>query len=266
MKDKNFWVWGKHSVEAVVENFSEDILELIFLEESLNADDKNAEEVKALKKQALDSGVRVRTVKNLPKEYSSKRHQGVLATIKKTTAGELYDFNDALEACTEGKVYQWALLDRLEDPRNFGAILRSAAAFGLSGVIFGGRQQAPLTGVVAQTSAGQCFRVPLFELGNTNQVFKSFDKAADSGAEICIASLDMDGISLGDFADSVVQSEGAGSGVRHVLWILGSEGTGVRPGLIEKSSHKVSIPMEKSVESLNVSVASSLAFYSVYSK
>ncbi|NCN41565.1 RNA methyltransferase [bacterium] len=260
MKDKNFWIWGKHSVEAVLENYPESILEFQML---TDLKDHKADGVESLVQLAQDQGIKIKKVANFPKDYGVKRHQGVLLSMKAAPVGDIRDFNQALEVASEDKLYQWALLDRVEDPRNFGAILRSAAAFGLSGVIFGGRNQAPVTGVVAQASAGQCFRVAMFELGNTNQIFRSFDEASEAGqCEVAVASLDMDGQGLQEFAGEFK----AKSGTRHVIWVLGSEGRGVRPGLLEKSSHKVSIPMEKSVESLNVSVASALAFYALYSQ
>ncbi len=254
MKDKNFWIWGLHSVEAAIENFPDLVLEVAIL--------KDQPGLEALVGQCQDQKLNVRELDAFPKEYSSKRHQGILAAIKRSPASGLPEFNFSVEGCKKNRIYQWALLDRVEDPRNFGAILRSAAAFGLSGVIYGGREQAPVTGVVAQASAGQCFRVPLIELTNTNQIFRTFEEAsARDNAQVAVAALDMDGQLLNDFA---ADQRTEISSPRHVVWILGSEGRGVRPGLLERSSHKVSIPMEKSVESLNVSVASSLAFYSLY--
>lgn len=255
MKDKNFWVWGLHAAEALIGEHPDAILEL----QIARKDDANQEARSKLEAQAKDAGIKFQTVERVKKEYSDKRHQGVLALLKRAPTLSIHDLNDFLEntASASGapKCRQWALLDRVEDPRNFGAILRSAAAFGLSGVFFGQKQQAPVSGVVAQSSAGQCFRVPLYELSNVNQVFTSFES---SGRRFVCASLDMEGEELDSFAQSTQAGEAT-----DVLWILGSEGRGVRPGLLERSTDRVKIPMSPTVESLNVSVASALAFYSL---
>jgi 23S rRNA (guanosine2251-2'-O)-methyltransferase len=253
VKDRNLWIWGWHSVEACLDSFPELVLELKVEEEALRA----SPELQKIVKAAKEAGVRVDSVRSLPKDYADKRTQGCLALLKRAPTLGPSDLARVFEEPAPKRLRQWAVLDRIEDPRNFGAILRSAAAFGLSGVIFGDKQQAPLTAVVAQASAGQCFRVPLYEVSNPNMLFRVFDEQVHLRAAVAV--LDMEGVSLvravkdfreGDFSD--------------LVWILGSEGRGVRPGLIEKASHRVSIPMEKSVESLNVSVASSLAFYAMY--
>lgn len=255
MKDKNFWVWGLHATEALVAEHPDSILEL----QLVDKDDANQEARQKLATEAKDAGVKFQNVERVKKEYSDKRHQGALALLKRAPTLSIHDLNDTLENtasdASAAQCRQWALLDRVEDPRNFGAILRSAAAFGLSGVFFGQKQQAPVSGVVAQSSAGQCFRVPLYELSNVNQVFTSF---ASSGRRFVCASLDMDGEELDVFAKNTQSGEAS-----DVLWVLGSEGRGVRPGLLERSTDRVKIPMSPTVESLNVSVASALAFYSL---
>lgn len=253
MKDRNLWIWGWHSVDACVDSFPELVLEL----KIEDAAHKTSPELQKIAKSAKSAGVRVDFVRALSKEYADKRTQGCMALLKRAPTLGTRDLSDIFEADAPKTLRQWAVLDRIEDPRNFGAILRSAAAFGLSGVIFGDKQQAPLTGTVAQTSAGQCFRVPLFEIPNPNTVFRMFEENAHLRAAIAV--LDMDGETLTKAVKGFMKDE-----TSDLFWILGSEGQGVRQGLKEKASHTVSIPMEKGVESLNVSVASALAFYAMY--
>jgi len=253
MKDRNLWIWGWHSLEACIESFPELVIEVKIEDEAHKA----SAELQKIAKSAKAQGIRVDFVRALSKEYADKRTQGCMALMKRAPTLGVRDLSDIFEAEAPKKLRQWAVLDRIEDPRNFGAILRSAAAFGLSGVIFGDKQQAPLTGTVAQTSAGQCFRVPLFEIPNPNTVFRMFEENAHLKPAIVV--LDMDGESLTKAVKGFIKDE-----YSDLFWILGSEGQGVRPGLKEKSSHTVSIPMEKGVESLNVSVASALAFYATY--
>jgi len=253
MKDRNLWVWGWHSVESCLENFPDLVLELKIEDEA----HRGSVELQKIVASAKAAGVRVDFVRALPKDYADKRTQGALALMKRAPTLGVPDFTDLVEGEAPQNLRQWAVLDRLEDPRNFGAILRSAAAFGLSGVIFGDKQQAPVTGVVAQASAGQCFRVPLFEVPNPNTIFRVLDEQAHLRSAVAV--LDMDGEKLQDAVRGFREGE-----FTDLVWILGSEGRGVRQGLLEKASHRVSIPMQAGVESLNVSVASALAFYAMY--
>src|SRR3989344_206813 len=78
-------------------------------------------------------------------------HQGVIALI---SAGAL------------------VLLDEIQDPHNVGAIIRSAAAFGIAGVLIPQHNQAPITGAVVKVSAGMAFRVPLVAIGNVNTTLR----------------------------------------------------------------------------------------------
>jgi 23S rRNA (guanosine2251-2'-O)-methyltransferase len=250
MKDRNLWIWGCHSVQACFESFPDLVMELKVEDEALRV----SQELQKIAAMAGEAGVRVERVRSLPKEYQDKRAQGCVALLKRAPVEGPRELADQLQGQAPSLLRQWAILDRIEDPRNFGAILRSAAAFGLSGVIFGDKQQSPVTGVVAQASAGQCFRVPLFEVSNANKVFGIFEEQVELRAAFAV--LDMEGTAL----DKALKGFHA-SGYSDLVWILGSEGRGVRPGLVDKATHRVSIPMENDVESLNVSVASALAFY-----
>jgi len=158
------------------------------------------------------------------------------------------DFEEEFQAgLAEGRG-QWAILDSLQDPRNYGAVLRSAAAFGVKAVIVGRKDQSPLTGVVAQASAGQSFRVKSVSANNLGQIVKI---ARDAGAHVL--ALDGSGKSLRDWF--AAKPQGA------IVWVLGSEGEGVRSKLLENATQVLRLPMAAGVESLNASVAASLAFY-----
>jgi 23S rRNA (guanosine2251-2'-O)-methyltransferase len=270
MKDRNLWIWGLHSIEAALDECADLILEIKIEESALQVSSRQQEssfdqqlsKLKSFQKRAKAEGIRCEVVRELPKEYRDKRTQGCVAMLKRAPSLGPRDLDEALKSFEKESATgprQWALLDRIEDPRNFGAILRSAAAFGLKGVFFSDRQQSPITGVVAQASAGQCFRVSLYELSNLNQSFKVFED--QKILKVVVAALDMDGQPLENFV-----AEQRNVGVSDIIWLLGSEGRGLRPGLLEKATHRVSIPMEAGVESLNVSVASALAFYAVHKK
>ena len=236
------WIWGFHAIEGCLENYPELMLEL-YLE-------KNSEREFAKKLSAL--GGKPQIVERLPKAIIEKRTQGIGARIKYFPTILFNQFRDDLEGqLTDQTPRQWAILDRVEDPRNFGAILRSACGLGVTAVFVLDHHQAPMTGVVAQASAGTSFRIPVIVCSTWNPLFQLLE-------EHPVHKLGLDGD--GRLIESVVQ-DAAKAKPAKIFWFVGSEGEGLRHGLKEKCETLVKIPMTEGVESLNVSVASSLAFY-----
>ncbi len=237
------WIWGLHSVEACLECFPESILEI---QVEGNAD------FSSLQNALRQSGLEVSKVAHLPKLLSEKRTQGVAARLKGFPGRELKEYLEELtpllETPLEGdKPSQWAVLDGIQDPRNFGAILRSAAAFGVQAIFIRDRNQAPLNGVVAQASAGNMFRIPVVTCVNFSSLVELFRDNAHVILGLEAGARDM---------ESALKEHR-----QHRLWILGGEGSGIREGLREKCNALVSIPMAEGVESLNASAAATLAFY-----
>jgi 23S rRNA (guanosine2251-2'-O)-methyltransferase len=250
VKKPEDWAWGLHSFEAALECHPE-----IFLE--IQVEEEAAADVRArVESLAKAQGLRLKTVRRLPGFLAEKRTQGVAFKIQNFPQERYADFEEEfLAALREPAAHsrQWAVLDSLQDPRNYGAILRSAAAFGIEAVITGTRDQCPLTGVVAQASAGNAFRLRNVEAPNLSRVLERVQTEAGN-----IWALEAGGRGL-------PQLLGSGE-PRPIVWIVGSEGEGIRSGLLKYVTEKVSIPMEPGVESLNASVAASLAFYGVYSQ
>jgi 23S rRNA (guanosine2251-2'-O)-methyltransferase len=246
MKDE-VWIWGHHAIEACFDTHPELLLEILS-ERDPGQIARSPDPADLLLRRLKDEGQRVTQARALPRDLADKRTQGLAARLKRFPYARL---SDVKELRKQPGVRQWALLDGVEDPRNFGALLRSAAAFGLSGVFVASRNQSPVTGVVAQAAAGQCFRVPVVLCGNLKEVWTAFE----DGPFAVFATLDAGG-------------EDLSSRVAHLkaddwVWVIGSEGEGVRPSLKDKCEAIVRIPMAPGVESLNVSVASSIAFYAV---
>lgn len=236
------WIWGHHSVEGALATVPELVLEVLCEKGGLS---KLPEQLQSV---IEDTGVKVRE-QALPKVNADGRTQGIVARLKYFPTVRWQDFKDDFDkALSEPKPSQWAILDRVQDPRNYGAVLRSAAAFGIKGIFVTMREQAPLTGVVAAASAGNLFRVPVIEVSNLKHVVDAAREAAAHvfGLDMGVEDLDT---GLREAADC------------SVVWVLGSEGSGVRPGLREGCTKIVSIPMVAGVESLNASAAATVAFY-----
>jgi len=139
--------------------------------------------------------------------------------------------------------------DGITDPRNLGAIIRSAAAFGASGVVIPSRRSVGMTPAAWKTSAGAAARLPVAMAANLNAALKEFQKQG-----LFVVGLDGDGdVSLPDLelAD------------QPLVVVVGAEGKGISQ-LVRKSCDQiVSIPISSQVESLNASVAASLALYEI---
>jgi len=139
------------------------------------------------------------------------------------------------------------MLDGITDPHNFGAILRTADAAGVRGVIIRERRQAPLTDVVVKSSAGAAYLVPIFQVVNLNQILHVLkDEGFWSVAAIS--------------GDKVRHFTKYNWNAKTVL-IVGAEGAGVSDLLAKEADDRISIPMQGKVESLNVSVATGILLF-----
>lgn len=250
------WIWGFHSVEACLETYPELVLELQIEASPSQKTGKVDPEIRRLASSADLAGVKLTEVPRLPKILSERRTQGVAAKLKEFPVKFFSEIEaEFSEVPEEGKSpRQWVLLDGVQDPRNFGAILRSAAAFGVSGVFIRERNQCPPNGTVAQASAGALFRIPIVVCSSFGAIFR---RAEECGVRV--VGLSADGQSLGQVIPNRRDNQS-------LLWILGGEGDGLSPGLREKCYGIGSIPMRSDMESLNASVAASIAFYATAQK
>jgi len=169
--------------------------------------------------------------------------QGVIAQITPVSYLEFHDWLDSAEPDSETAIL---LLDGIEDPHNFGAILRSAAAAGMTAVVVPKHRQAPVNATVFKTSAGTAGRIPIVRTGNLNQ---SILELKERG--FWIAGLDQD-------AD---QSLWGLEATVPLAFVIGSEGQGIRKKTSEHCDFHYAIPMSNGVESLNASVSAALICY-----
>lgn len=138
------------------------------------------------------------------------------------------------------------VLDQLSDPHNVGAILRTAAAFGVTAVIVQDRHAPPQSGALAKAASGALDQVPYVEVVN---IARTLDQLAERGFwRIALA---------GDGEQSLAEAAPAGD----VALVLGSEGSGIRRLVREHCEASAFIPISPTVESLNVSNAAAIALY-----
>ena len=137
------------------------------------------------------------------------------------------------------------LLSGVEDPHNFGAIIRSAAGFGASAVLMPQKGQAPLSGAVLKVSAGMAFRIPLVTIADIPKTVADLKKR---GFKVHALAAGAKTIADEPFAEPAVL-------------ILGNEGTGVPKTIRALVDQTLSIPMHPRTESLNVAAAAAAALF-----
>lgn len=175
---------------------------------------------------------------------SSHSHQGIIA------------FAEGIELVTPQNIIAFAeqknedpfliILDQIQDPHNFGSIIRTAYAAGIHGVIYQKRRAASITPVVLKSSAGAAEHILLAEVSNINY---AIDELKEKG--LWIAGADMDGGQLHFQADL----KGP------IGIVIGSEGQGIRKLVKSKCDFIIRIPMLGDLGSLNASVAAAVLIY-----
>lgn len=172
-------------------------------------------------------------------------HQGVALRLPEYEYAHPDDvMGDALDAAT-GLV---VALDHITDPRNLGAVIRSAAAFGAQGVIIPERRSAQMTAAAWKTSAGAAARMPVARATNLNRVLTQY---ADAG----FAVVGLAGEGDVDVADLTFDGP--------VLLVVGAEGDGLSRLVRQNCTYLARIPIGSTVESLNAGVAAGIALYEI---
>lgn len=175
-----------------------------------------------------------------------KGHQGIAAVVEKK---KFLSIEDLLEIpAKKGEIPFFLILDLIEDPRNFGAILRVADAAEVHGVVFQSHRSAGITSVVSKASAGALEYVNLAEVVNIKHAIDKMKMlditiiGAEAGSKLTPWDIDMKG---------------------PMAFVIGSEGLGLRKTVREMCDFVVSLPMRGKVNSLNVSVATGILSYEV---
>ena len=191
------------------------------------------------------------TVQRLPRKLLTQKvrhqhHQGVIAVIAESAYAGISDILNVAKQRNEPPLV--ALLDSIQDPHNFGAVIRSADGAGVHGIVIPKNHTVGLTPAVQKASAGATAYVPIAQVTNLARIMEELKQAGlwlvgtHQDAEQTIYEADLTG-PLGI--------------------VLGSEGKGMRRLVREKCDFLVRVPMYGKVESLNVSVTAALIFYEV---
>lgn len=195
---------------------------------------------------AEEAGVRVRLAPRIELDglAGTTAHQGVLAEAQELSWADPQEIWDLAER--RGEAPLLVLLDGITDPRNFGAIIRSAEVLGAHGVVAEERRSAPLNAVVAKTAAGATAYLPLVQVKNLPRFM---DELKERGVWVYGAA--------GEAAQPLERTDLSGP----VALVIGSEGDGLRRLVRDRCDGLVSIPVRGQVSSLNASVAAGILIY-----
>lgn len=174
-------------------------------------------------------------------------HQGVVLEIAAKTVGDEKALKEFLADMPANPLF--LLLDSIQDPHNLGACLRSAAAFGVTAVIWPKDKQAQLSPVVHKVACGAVEQLHLFVVTNLS---RSMEMMREAGVW-------MIGTVLNEAAKPLAEMDLKGP----IGMVMGSEGEGLRMGTQKQCDFFAYIPMHPGMQSLNVSVATGIALYEV---
>lgn len=238
MKDTDM-VYGVH---AVMESLQANTGNKLYVQDDLRG--KNVDKIKAL---AAEKKVSISWTpkKTLSEMTAGAVHQGFVLRVSEFAYTELSEILAKAETEDNPLIL---ILDGLNDPHNFGSILRTADATKVTGVIIPKHRAVGVTPVVAKTSTGAVEHVPIARVTNLSQ---TLDKLKAEG--FWIFGTDMNGTPSHRWNTT-----------GKLALIIGNEGKGISAGIKKQVDEMITIPMDGHVQSLNASVAAAILMYEVF--
>jgi len=237
-------IYKKHPVYSAIINKKRNIHKILATKSS------SLELTEFLKKNNISLKTKIEIVENqqITNLVEEKNHQGIAAFCSKLPIKNQYDLLEKLYEIKESqqKLPPLLLLDQISDPHNVGAIIRSATAFGVKNIIFC-EHNAPKENItMIKTSVGTIEQANIFIVTNFNNLIEKLKK-------INYWCIGLDGSAKADIKEIKKFDD--------IALIIGSEGDGIRQLVKKNCDLLVKIAIDKEVESLNASVATSIALY-----
>ena len=235
------WLYGIHTVQAVLKKHPERVLEMKLQE---GRDDPRFEAILALVN-TLGLPLQRVSKKSMDHQFADANHQGVAARCK---LSQPLDENGLLTLLDRKQCQALLLvLDGVTDPHNLGAVLRSADAAGVDAVITTKDKSVGLTPVVRRVAVGAAEIVPFAQVTNLARLLKQLQEL---GVWVVGTELDASAVGLYD-----VDLKGP------IALVMGAEGVGLRRLTRENCDQLTYIPMQGQIQSLNVSVATGICLF-----
>jgi 23S rRNA (guanosine2251-2'-O)-methyltransferase len=231
------WLWGRHLVLDTLRAGHWPVVELR-VADGLSVADRDAVTHLA---GAAGIPVSVESTARLTQLCSSADHQGWLAKMRPFPYRQLSEVMPS-----ESHPAALAIVDRMQDAHNFGAVIRAAEVLGMDGIVVGTTAQAKVGSQVARSSAGAVNHLPI---AHVSDLLATSDELRRAGLSL------------------VASAANAGTALRELdltgptVFVLGNEHDGVNPDLLDVCDATVHIPQLGRTESLNVAVAAGILFY-----
>jgi 23S rRNA (guanosine2251-2'-O)-methyltransferase len=245
-----YFITSKKLIKEIILNQPQQVSKLYIAE---NAYGKDIEEIVSIAKKQKVSFLSVPKQKIL--KIFNQGYSGILLVLSPIKYIDLEEFVNNLKNKTKTVVL---ILDEIIDPQNFGAILRSSAAFEVDGVIIQQWNQSPITQTAVEISRGGAYIVPIVKVKNVFNAVKRLKRknfwvyATSPKGNLMIGENPVD--------LKTVKSQ------QYVAVILGNEEKGIRKNIIEECDGVISINHSDKIESLNVSVTCGIILYEIYKK
>jgi 23S rRNA (guanosine2251-2'-O)-methyltransferase len=219
----------------------------IYISKVFMSDANFSGEMKQLQKQINERNIKIEVLdeKQLDEVTHSKDHQGIAAKIKDFVYSQTFDVLDALDHDPFVLI-----LDQIQDPQNFGAIIRTSYGAGVDLIIIPEHGSVTVTPAVLKASAGYAFRMPIAIETNLSRTIEELKKR-----NIWVYAAMMDGKPYFE-----IDLKGP------IAFVFGNEGKGIRKLVAESCDDKVSIPMAREMDSLNVSVSVAVILFKAMEK
>ncbi len=228
-----YWVPGIRAVENLLEHQPERLLGL------WHGGEEQGNRARLISMaRSMDVPVHSTSIKKLSERFPKVQHQGICARV---TPSEYASWSDLIAA----ECPLIVAIDQVTDPRNFGAILRSAEAMGATGALTTRNRAARINSTVSKTSAGASEVLPVAMESNLARALRM---AQDAGLQVIGADLDGQSPDTLDFSAPTIL-------------VVGAEGKGLRRLTKEICDGIATIPLSGKIESLNASVAAGILVY-----
>ena len=233
------YIYGIHPVEEVLRRAPEAIKQIVVV------GGLNQKQFSTVEELWKGTGIAVQkvSVQELDEWSEGGNHQRIAARVEEFPYASMEEVLRRTESNPKACLLA---LDQVQDPGNLGAILRSAAALGVHGVLIPRHRSASITAAVVRSSAGMAFQLPIVEVTNLARCLKELKEhgfwvvgtVADQGQDLWSLDWEM-----------------------KAVVVMGGEHKGIRPGIEKVSDFRVEIPLAPEVESLNVSAAAAVTLY-----
>ena len=235
IREKVYQVYGINNCLPLINKSNYNIIDIFI------SDDKNTELKKIINYEKFHGKINHLTRSNFNEKFSHYRTQGIVVTFTGTLVKNIQENNFTNQnSCL-------LILDQIEDPQNAGQIIRTSECAGIDGIIFPLHNSFKISNTVLNVSQGAFVGVPLYEVTNISRTIQDLKKN------------DFWVVGIENSLDSKLWNNIDYSG--KIVIIVGSEGKGIRKKVLEHCDFLGSIPMQGSINSLNVSAAVSAILF-----